>query len=329
MAYTPNFTELDLKSTRSYLIDRLKSEIARVHRHEAQGFHPSVYVETSGSHRGDATEIIPTDRLPGVVLMDWRVADLGLSIIPAPELEVTAQQACARMVRSVSLKSPKDASRVSFMETHVGCATLLIVQHLTRPEGEKPLLDCHNYQRCVSILQSAVKLALYRPVHSPNVPLMPYDGCEVLYGRAGLLYTLLFLRSNVTAEICSDAPLTGDIKALVSFDTLRKVVDDVIERGTIGAEATRPPGVAPSAWPPLMWSWHHKSYLGAAHGVGKSMPPVSLYFLFFHLKNSGDPSNDRLVPNGYHCRTRPNSFANRGMVAPRAMRGWELVDNSK
>lgn len=202
--------------------------------------------------------------------MDWRVADLNLPDIPSTGLDATARQACARMVRSVSLKPPKDASRVSFMETHVGCAAVLIVQHLTRPEGEKPLLDYHSYQRCVSVLRSAVKLALYRPVQSENVPLMPYDGCEVLYGRAGLLYALLFLRSNVTAEVYSDAPLAEEIKTLVSFDTLRKLVDDVIDRGTMGADATRPPGVAPSSWSPLMWSWHHKLYLGAAHGVGAS-----------------------------------------------------------
>jgi len=208
--------------------------------------------------------------------MDWRVADLNLSIIPTPELEANAQQACARMVRCVSMKPPKDASRVSFMETDVGCATVLIAQHLTRPEGEKPLLDLHSYQRCVSILRSAVKLALYRPVHASNVPLMPYDGCEVLYGRAGLLYALLLLRSSMTVETCSDGSLTGDIKTLISFDTLRKVVDDVVERGTMGAEATRPPDVAPTAWSPLMWSWHHKLYLGAAHGVGKSMSPIAL-----------------------------------------------------
>jgi hypothetical protein len=204
--------------------------------------------------------------------MDWRVADLN---IPTLELEATARQACARMVRSVSLKAPKDASRVSFMETHVGCAAVLIVQHLTRPEGEKPLLDCHSYQRCLSILRSAVKLALYRPVQASNVPLMPYDGCEVLYGRAGLLYALLFLRSNITAEIYSDAPHTDDIKTLISFDTLRKVVDDVIERGTMGAEATRPPGVESSAWSPLMWAWHHKLYLGGAHGVGELMSLIA------------------------------------------------------
>jgi len=278
IAHTSNFTELDLKSTRNYLINRLKSEVARVHRHEAESFHPSVYVETSGSHREDVAEIFPTDKLPGVVLMDWRVADLNLSVIPTPELEATAQKACARMVRSVSLKSSTDASRVSFMETHVGCAAVLIVQHLARPEGEKPLLDCHSYQRSVSILQSAVKLALYRPVQASNVPLMPYDGCEVLYGRAGLLYALLFLRTNVATEVYSDAPLAGDMKALVSFDTLRKVVDDIIERGAMGAEATLPPGVALSAWPPLMWSWHHKLYLGAAHGVGKLMASVSCFF---------------------------------------------------
>ena len=280
IAHSSNFTELDLKSTRTYLVKRLKNEVTRVHKHEAQSFHPSVYVETSGNHREAAVETFPIDGLSGTVLMDWRVADLNLSVIPSLELEATAQQACARMVRCVSLKSPKDASRVSFMETHVGCAAVLIVQHLTRPEGEKPLLDHHIYQRCVSILGSAVKLALYRPVHASNVPLMPYDGCEVLYGRAGLLYALLFLRSNVTAEIYSDAPLTGDIKALISFDTLRKVVDDVIERGVMGAEATLPPGVEPSAWAPLMWSWHHKLYLGAAHGVGKLMSPIELDLFF-------------------------------------------------
>jgi len=105
---------------------------------------------------------------------------------------------------------------------------------------------------------------------------MPYDGCEVLYGRAGLLYALLFLRSNLTAEAYSDAPLTGEIKVLTSFDTLRKLVDDVIDRGTMGAEATRPPGVAPSSWSPLMWSWHHKLYLGAAHGVAGILQMVAL-----------------------------------------------------
>ena len=56
IAHPSNFTELDLKSTRSYLINRLKSEVARVHRHEAESFHPSVYVETPGSHREDVAE---------------------------------------------------------------------------------------------------------------------------------------------------------------------------------------------------------------------------------------------------------------------------------
>lgn len=267
--HSSNFTETDLKSTRSYLVDRLKNEVARVHRHESQSFHPSVYFETSGNHCRDKASILLTDVLSGIVLMDWRVVDLNLPDVHPSKFETTAREACARMVSCVSLKQPTNASRVSFMETHVGCAAVLITQHLTRPEGEKPLLDHHGYQRCVSILRSAVKLALYRPVHSENAPLMPYDGCEVLYGRAGLIYALLFLRSNVTPETSLDVLLTEEIRTLISFDTLRKLVDDVIDRGTMGAEATRPPGVVPSSWSPLMWSWHHKLYLGAAHGVCK------------------------------------------------------------
>lgn len=321
IAHSSNFADIDLKSTRSYLIHRLKTEVSRVHRHESQSFHPSVYVETSGNDCEGVAKMFLIDRVSGLVLMDWRVGELNLPDIPSSELETAARKASARMVRCVSLKPPKDASRVSFMETHVGCATVLITQHLTRPEGEKPLLDYHSYQRCVSILRSAVKLALYRPVQSENVPLMPYDGCEVLYGRAGLLYALLFLRSNTTAETYSDVPLTGEIKNLISFDTLRKFVDDVIDRGAMGAEATRPPGVAPSAWSPLMWSWHHKLYLGAAHGVGESRFEITLD-LGFYSTNSGDTPNGRLVPVGHHRRTHSNYFANCGVAAACTMRGW-------
>lgn len=328
VAHSSNFAEIDLKSTRSYLIHRLKNEVARVHKHEFQSFHPSVYVETSGDHHEGAAKIFLIDRLSGLVLMNWRVADLNLPDIPSSEIETAAWQASARMIRCVSLKPPKDASRVSFMETHVGCATVLITQHVTRPEGEKPLLDYHSYQRCVSILRSAVKLALYRPVQSENVPLMPYDGCEVLYGRAGLLYALLFLRSNATAETYSDVPLTGEVKALISFDTLRKLVDDVIDRGMMGANATRPPGVAPSAWSPLMWSWHHKLYLGAAHGVGESRFAVALD-LCFHPCNSGGTPNGRLVPVGYHRRARSNYSANGGVAVTDAVRGRQLVTESE
>lgn len=321
IVHSSTFTEIDLKLTRNYLIDRLKNEVARVHKHESQSFHPNVYAETSGNHCGGVVKMFLIERVSGLILMNWRVADLNLPDIPSSELETAARQASTRMVRCVSLQPPKDASRVSFMETHVGCATVLITQHLTRPEGEKPLLDYHSYQRCVSILRSAVKLALYRPVQLENVPLMPYDGCEVLYGRAGLLYALLFLRSNVTAEIYTDVPLTGEIKTLISFDTLRKLVDDIIDRGTMGADATRPPGVAPSAWSPLMWSWHHKLYLGAAHGVGESGFVIALV-LGFYPSISGDTPNDRLLSVGYHRRTHSRHFTNCGMAADCAMRGW-------
>lgn len=287
ISHSSDFAEIDLKSTRSYLIHRLRNEVARVHRHESQSFHPSVYVETSGNHGRGVAKIFLIERVSGLVLVDWRVAELNLPEIPSSELETAARKASARIIRCVSLKPPKDASRVSFMETHVGCAAVLITQHLTRPEGEKPLLDYHSYQRCVSILRSAVKLALYRPVQSENVPLTAYDGCEVLYGRAGLLYALLFLRSNTATEDYSGVPLTEEIRGLTSFDTLRKLVDDVIDRGMMGADATLPPGVARSAWSPLMWSWHHKLYLGAAHGVGESRFAIALGLFFFIPATAG------------------------------------------
>ena len=71
----------------------------------------------------------------------------------------------------------------------------------------------------------------------------PRENCELLYGRVGFLQCLLFARRALnSSELFSDL-----IIALVL-----QIIDEGRRRG-FGDH--------------LMWSWHGKSYLGAAHGV--------------------------------------------------------------
>jgi hypothetical protein len=97
------------------------------------------------------------------------------------------------------------------------------------------------------------------------------EGCEVLYGRAGFLYALLLLR------LAADDPraardIVRGVGALVSDESLGRVVEEIVRRGKAGAMRLRARGADGGGdTPPLMWRWHGKRYLGSAHGVGESL----------------------------------------------------------
>lgn len=72
---------------------------------------------------------------------------------------------------------------------------------------------------------------------------------ELLYGRAGYLYALLY----VNKEIGTDA---------VDDDTITKVVTAIVESGkNMSAEQKKTDRC------PLLYEWHKKQYIGAAHGL--------------------------------------------------------------
>jgi len=70
---------------------------------------------------------------------------------------------------------------------------------------------------------------------------------ELLYGRAGYLYTLLYLRRELG-------------EASVPSMVIRKVVEAIIRSGQAMARSTK-------SRSPLMYAWHDKVYIGAAHGL--------------------------------------------------------------
>ncbi|KAF0309504.1 LanC-like protein 2 [Amphibalanus amphitrite] len=76
---------------------------------------------------------------------------------------------------------------------------------------------------------------------------------ELLYGRSGYLAALLYLRSQLGEH--APAGLT---------DAMQKTVSAILSRGRELAVEERSPC-------PLMFVWHEKHYLGAAHGISGIM----------------------------------------------------------
>ncbi|XP_037135829.1 lanC-like protein 2 [Syngnathus acus] len=88
-------------------------------------------------------------------------------------------------------------------------------------------------------------LQLQRSVLSPDSE-MPD---ELLYGRAGYLYALLYVNKEIGGDTVDEA-------------TVSKVVGAIIESGkNLSAELKKTERC------PLLYEWHKKQYIGAAHGL--------------------------------------------------------------
>ena len=184
-------------------------------------------------------------------MLNWKLADTlpGLGLEPA-EVDISAFE----LSRAVS------GSRTSFIETSMGTASLILVQHLRRPSEatRKRLKDA------APVVEDAIQLAVGEVLDN--------DGCEVLYGRAGLLYCLLYLRTQLSAiEGSSGNDVRATITKLSSDGNISLLVNDIVARGRWGAidYARELPDGERQLVPALMWTWHGKRYLGAAHGVGE------------------------------------------------------------
>jgi hypothetical protein len=152
----------------------------------------------------------------------------------------------------------RSGARASFLETGIGVATLVLLSELRRG-GNGPFKN--EAQPCLELLQSGTLLALR------DEGGMPDDGCEVLYGRAGLLYALLLLRRE--SERAVQSPLSAGVQQEASDDMLQSIVDEIMHRGHTGSAEYRKHYQGSGRTPALMWSWHGRRYLGGAHGVGE------------------------------------------------------------
>ena len=84
-----------------------------------------------------------------------------------------------------------------------------------------------------------------RELYARNKTTFPQLPSELLYGHAGYLYSLLFVNHAIPGAI---------EESLVT-----EVVETVLSCGEKGRED--------QIQSPMMYTWHHKHYLGAAHGL--------------------------------------------------------------
>ncbi|KAM4606172.1 lanC-like protein 2 [Polymixia lowei] len=134
-------------------------------------------------------------------------------------------------------------------------------------------------------------LQLQRVVLSPDSE-MPD---ELLYGRAGYLYALLY----VNKEIGADA---------VDESTITKVVTAIMDSGkNLSAEQKKTERC------PLLYEWHKKQYVGAAHGL------AGIYYMLMQpgarvhpdmLSEAVRPSIDYVRHKKFRSGNYPSSLSN-------------------
>ncbi|KAL7484892.1 hypothetical protein ACHAW6_010503 [Cyclotella cf. meneghiniana] len=136
------------------------------------------------------------------------------------------------------LRTYPAASKVTLLEgERVGALALQVaINHSLLLEGN------HEAEE----LSSSAKRELLL-IGSSHVRNLPKSECELLYGRAGFLHAVAFVRSE-----------TGDHD--YGKELVREIIHDVLEEGKRMAK-TR--GVNLN----YLWEWHSKMYLGAAHGI--------------------------------------------------------------
>ncbi|KAG6834110.1 hypothetical protein H0H93_011846, partial [Arthromyces matolae] len=197
-----------------------------------------------------------------------------LEQLPASLLSSRGDHALLTCLKNLSPPATTQSTRpskVSFLETDIGVASLVLERLLELSQENSTPLDqspfFKRYRLCSQLIRNAVE----------SVNDYEEDSCEVLYGRAGLLYALLRIRSRVskinrTTEIAAAGAheaLYSELDAVVSDNVLRSVVDSIIAIGRQGAKEYADQLLTDfrSPTPRLMWVWHGGRYLGAAHGV--------------------------------------------------------------
>ncbi|CAG8636210.1 9975_t:CDS:2 [Dentiscutata heterogama] len=151
---------------------------------------------------------------------------------------------------SASLSAVRNTSpkHLGFIGSHIGPLALAVVFYETI---EKNTLESLKYLDII--------LDKYHSL------LIKEDSNELLYGRAGYLYALIFIR-----KYCKD---NKEIISRIENKKLKEIIELIIKDGRDGAKRMTVENLESKTVddkitkPALMWSWHNAEYIGAIHGV--------------------------------------------------------------
>ncbi|XP_051839953.1 lanC-like protein 2 [Antechinus flavipes] len=205
----------------------------------------------------------------------------GIALLYLQLYRVTSDQ--AYLLRSLDYVKRTlrnlNGRRVTFLCGDAGpLAVGAVVYHKLKSNSES--------RECISKL-----LQLQKTVVSPDADLPD----ELLYGRAGYLYALLYLNTEI-------GPNT------VSESAIKEVVYAIIESGRNLSKEERKTERCP-----LLFQWHRKQYVGAAHGV------TGIYYMLMQPVSNVDqetltelvkPSVDYVRHKKFRSGNYPSSLSN-------------------
>ncbi|XP_053570526.1 lanC-like protein 2 [Bombina bombina] len=205
----------------------------------------------------------------------------GIALLYLQMYRVTKEQ--AHLQRSLDyvkrILRNLNGRRVSFLCGDAGpLAVSAVVHHKLQNEAES--------KDCVTKL-----LQLQKGVASADTELPD----ELLYGRAGYLYALLYLNTEIGPDT-------------VPQEAIKEIVDAIIESGkNLSKEEHK------SERCPLLYQWHKKQYVGAAHGL------AGIYYMLMQPLSKVDqetlnelvkPSIDYVRHKKFRSGNYPSSLSN-------------------
>ncbi|XP_045491937.1 lanC-like protein 2 [Colias croceus] len=114
---------------------------------------------------------------------------------------------------------------------------------------------------------------------------------EILYGKAGYLYALLFVNKHISG------------KDVISSSHIEKVTSAIITSGKRFSAHMKSES-------PLLWQWHDKIYLGAAHGMAGilfMLLQARSYIKLSELRSFIKPAIDWLISRRFSSGNFPSS----------------------
>ncbi|KAF6208776.1 hypothetical protein GE061_014516 [Apolygus lucorum] len=170
------------------------------------------------------------------------------------------------IAKSLALRACKNLNgkRISFLTGDSGPLALATIFHIRDEE----------HREADKTIDRLIQLGNSAPESTPD---------EILYGWSGYVYALTFVNMFSTTSVIPEKDILNALRRI-----MRNGVCLAQRRGV--------------KFPPLMWEWHNKNYLGAAHGVAGILYTLLKYnqWATDHEKNNLiKPTLDWLVTQRY------------------------------
>lgn len=190
------------------------------------------------THKSRSYGSLYSGSLGALVYLPWKMARLQRQLLGNEQESNKLLAEAQRHVERAVVNAPSSTCRrVTLLESSwVGSKVLQIAIWHDTQQTHKAVNEADNLAQ-----QLAAKC--HKTLHSAE--------CEVLYGRAGALQAILFLRRALAnRNVGHEAALT--------------LANEIVQQGIRGAAQNMNQVVDGL---PLLWEWHDTKYLGAAHGV--------------------------------------------------------------